>query len=107
VSDPFLLAGDPAGQVRAASFAALSPSGVASASETLATLTFRAIASGTSTVSGLVAAGDDVTVSGTSVAGSVMFTPSVTITVPEPASILMSLSALGTVALVGWRRRSA
>lgn len=104
VTQPFVLGSDPAGLVRAASFAALTPSGVASSDELLSTLTFEAVGAGSTPVFGLVAQGDDVTVSGVSVAGSVTFDPSATITVPEPSSVLLSLSALGTVFLV--RRRA-
>lgn len=105
LSQPFVLGSDPEGRVRAVSFGALEPSGVARADQLVATLTFVAVGAGSSVVDGLVAPGDDVTVSGLSIAPQVTFDPSELITVPEPASVLLSLSALGTVCLI--RRRSS
>lgn len=106
VSEPFTLASDPDGLVRAASFAALSPSGQAESAQLLATLTFEAVGAGTSAISGLIAQGDDVTVSGASVAGSVTFGPGQTMeVVPEPGTAL--LMGLGLAGLTAAGRRKA
>lgn len=106
VSQPFVLGSDPAGLIRSASFAALSPSGVARNNQLLATLTFQAVAAGTASLSSLIAPGDDVTVSGLSVAGQVQTGSSALITVvPEPTTAL--LMGLGLAGLAAAGRRQA
>lgn len=104
ITDPFVLGTDPLGNVRAASFAALTPPGVASDDQLLATLTFDVVGEGAVNVVALIELGDDVTVDGVSQIGLLGFIPSDTITVPEPASMLLSLSALGMVWMVRRRR---
>lgn len=104
VSQPFTLPTDPPGNVRAASFATLTPPGVASDDQLLATLTFDVVGEGAVNVVALIELGDDVTVDGVSQIGLLGFIPSDTITVPEPASMLLSLSALGMVWMVRRRR---
>jgi hypothetical protein len=105
ILQPFVDGGDPVGDVRAAGFGAISPTGIASADQLIVTLTYMATGVGSTTIDPFLAPGDDVTVNGESVADSVTFMPSTTITVPEPATIWLSLSALGTVLVV--RRRTA
>ena len=102
VSQPFVLGTDPAGSVRAASFATANPagSGQASPSQLLATLTFQATGAGTASIQSLAQPGDDITVAGVSQVGSVSFGSSAAITVvPEPGTaLLMSLGLLGLAA---------
>jgi len=107
VSQPFTLETDPDGLVRAASFASLSPSGIASADQLLATLTFQAVGAGPVVLDVLLAQGDDIISDGVglkNVPGAVTFQMSEPITVPEPASYLLSFAALGSAWLVTRRR---
>ena len=99
-SQPFVLVTDPDGAVRAVSFAGLEGTGIASADQQLASLTFEAVGVGSVAIDSLIQQGDDVTVSGVSIKDDVVLGSSSTITVPEPASVLMSLSALGTICLI-------
>jgi len=107
VSQPFTLATDPDGLVRAASFAALSPSGVGSANQLLATLTFQAVGAGSGALTNLLAQGDDILSNGASVAGSVSSQPSASITVvPEPGTALLMGLGLSGLAVAGRRRQN-
>jgi hypothetical protein len=103
VSQPFVLGGDPLGTTRAASFAALSPSGISSANQLLATLTFQATGVGTTNFASLLAAGDDVTVDGQSVGSNFGVSSSVTV-IPEPATALLMGLGLAGLAAAGRRR---
>ena len=106
VSQPFVLSTDPAGNIRAASFASLSPSNVSATNQLLATLNFDVRDPGTTVISVFIAIGDDVTVDGVSVIGSLTFVESVAITViPEPSTAL--LMGLGLAGLAAAGRRNA
>ena len=106
VSQAFVLGSDPAGQVRAASFAALEPTGTANANQLLTTLTFQAVGAGTVNITNLIAQGDDITVNGVSIIGQVGLGQSASITVvPEPTTAL--LMGLGLAGLAAAGRRQA
>ena len=105
-SQPFVLGGDPAGQVRAVSYASLDPVGTSATSAVVGTLTFVALAPGTINLNFLIAPGDDVTVNGVSVSGAVGLGQSASITVvPEPTTAL--LMGLGLAGLAAAGRRKA
>ncbi|MBW1883823.1 MAG: PEP-CTERM sorting domain-containing protein [Deltaproteobacteria bacterium] len=95
--------GDAPGRVRAASFATSNPtgSGVSSANQLLATLTFIATGLGVANIVPLLIVGsDEVTVNQISVTGSVRIAGPVSITViPEPSTAL--LMGLGLAGLAG------
>jgi hypothetical protein len=110
ISQPFTLESDPEGLVRAASFVAPTPSGVASSNQLLATLTFEAVGPGTMTIESLLAQGDNIasnSVGLKDIPGAVTFEPSEPITVPEPGQLFMSVVALCAVLLVSTRRVSS
>lgn len=105
VSQPFVLSTDPAGNIRAASFAALSPSNVSATNQLLATLNFDVLDPGTTVISVFIATGDDVTVNGVSMIGDLTFVESVEITViPEPGTALLMGLGLAGLAAAGRRR---
>jgi len=102
---PFELLGEPtgAGNIRAA---ALTPTGVSSANQLLATLTFEVVGSlGPLNLHALIAQGDDVTVNGISIVDSVTFVPSGVLNpIPEPTTA--PLMGLGFAGLAAGGRRS-
>jgi hypothetical protein len=115
--DPYVDGGDAPGTVRSGGFGALSPSGVASANQLLATLTFEAnevIGDGNAVgavLGGLIAPGDDVTVNTISVAGDLgpgNFASSqviqVNTVVPEPTTALLMGLGLAGLATAGRRK---
>lgn len=101
LSQPSVSAFDPRGAVRAASFGAAQPSGVASSDQLLATLTFDVVGVGSPTMSAFFGQGDDMIVNGLSVKDSVTL-GSLVIT-PEPGAAL--LLGLGLAGLTVSRRR--
>lgn len=101
LSQPFVIPFDPQGTVRAANFVAAQPSGVASADQLLATLTFDVVGIGLPTMSAFFAQGDDMIVNGVSVKDSV--TLGSLVLTPEPGAAL--LLGLGLAGLGASRRR--
>ena len=102
--------GDDEGRVRAANFATATPagSGVSSANQSVATLTFKAVGNGTVSIQALVVLGsDEVTVATVSVTDLVTTEDSDVITVPELNSAALALAALGTIGLIRRYSRSA
>jgi hypothetical protein len=108
ISQPFTLESDPEGLVRAASFVAATPSGVGSANQLLATLTFQAVGPGTMTLQSLFAQGDNIasnSVGLIDIPGAVTFQESAAITVvPEPGTALLMGLGLAGLAAAGRRR---
>jgi len=100
-SQPSVVPFDPEGTVRAASFGAAQPSGVASSDPLLATLTFDVVGVGLPTMSAFFAQGDDLIVNGVSVKDSV--TLGSLVLTPEPGAAL--LLGLGLAGLAASRRR--
>ncbi len=103
MSQPFVSPLDPNGTVRAASFGAVQPSGVASSDQLLATLSFDVVGVGPPTMSASFAQGDALIVNGVTVNDSVAL-GSLVIT-PEPATGL--LMGLGLAGLAASRQRRA
>jgi len=102
--------GDDDGRVRAANFATATAtgSGISSANQLIATLTFKAVGNGSVSIQALVVLGsDEVTVATVSITESVGTTDSAVITVPEPSSAALALAALGTVAWIKRYSRTA
>ncbi len=102
--------GDDEGRVRAANFATATAagSGVSSANQSVATLTFKAVGNGTVSIQALVVLGsDEVTVATVSVTDLVTTEDSDVITVPELNSAALALAALGTIGLIRRYSRSA
>jgi PEP-CTERM motif len=108
VSQPALNPGDPAGQVRAANFAAAGPSGVSSANQLLATVIFEAVAGagGTTSVTQIVTVGDDVTVGGvvSAYTPAAASGPITVLPIPEPGTALLMGLGLAGLGVAGRRR---
>jgi len=105
VSNAFVLPSDPAGQIRAISYAGLDPTTVSTANQLVGRLNFTASGPGTTTLSLFIAPGDDVTINGVSIIDQVTGGSIEVTVVPEPGTAL--LMGLGLVGLAAAGRRKA
>jgi PEP-CTERM motif len=108
VSNPALNPSDPAGQVRAANFAAADPSNIGSANQLLATVIFEAVAGagGTTAITQIVTVGDDVTVNGvvSAYTPAAASGPITVLPIPEPGTALLMGLGLAGLGVAGRRR---
>jgi hypothetical protein len=105
IGQPKRRADDPPGVIRATNFSAGGPSGVASADELLATMTFRALGAGTTRILAGASADDEVWANGAPITPSIELHPSLAIAiVPEPSMAI--LLGLGIASLSRRARRA-